>query len=155
MPPVQTSYGERMPVGQAGGPAEGAYEADTCSVETAAGIGFGLACGRGSAADGAVLGGAQFRGISIRDVNVPASDSAPDKFPQYANIPLMTKGVIWVNAAVAVEAGQLVHYDTTTGALSNTGGTEIAGATWESDAGIGALAKLRLDGSLPSAAVGT
>lgn len=153
---LQTVYSENIPVGYVGQPAGPDFEADSRIVETAAGIGFGLACGRGTGERGAVLGGAQFAGISMRDITQDGGLAGTvDEYPQYGNIALMTKGLIWVAAGAVVEAGDLVHYNETTGALSNAGGTLIANATWESSAAEGDLAKVRLSGTLAGIAAGT
>jgi hypothetical protein len=60
-----------------------------------------------------------------------------------------------VKVGAAVEAGQLVHYDATTGEISNAGGTLIEGAVFESAAAEDGLAKVRLNGVLPAEAPGT
>ena len=59
---------------------------------------------------------------------------------------MLTKGVIWVNAAVAVTAGQPVYF-TAAGALTNvsTSNTLIANAIWEATTTAAGLAKLRLN----------
>lgn len=156
MPPVvQNEYSENIGVAVVGAPAAPDWDADSRIVETAAGIGFGLAVGRGSGERGVVIGGAQFAGISMRDITQPATDADPDEYQQYNNIGVMTRGLIWVEPDVDVLAGELVHYDSTTGVLSNTGGTLIEGATFESNASANGLAKVRLSGHLPSAAAAT
>jgi hypothetical protein len=150
---LQSSYSERMQPAAVGAPAEPDWEAHSRIVETAAGIGFGLAVGRGTSERGVVLGGAVFAGISLRDITQPPDNV--DEYSQNDNIGVMVRGTIWVLAAADVFASDLVHYNETTGALSNAGGTLIAGATWESDAASGALGKVRLGGALPSSAAGT
>ncbi|WP_343711901.1 hypothetical protein [Inquilinus sp.] len=132
------------------------YDADTRNVETAAGIGFGLAVGQGTAPKGAVLGAATaaaFVGISIRDVTLDPRDG--DKYPQNANMGVMTWGDIWVQTGGAVAVGADVTFDAATGVLSSAaaGASQfaIAGARWMSaTSGVG-LAKLRLRGPTPAA----
>lgn len=112
-------------------------------VETAAGIGFGLAVSAGTLSDkGAILGGAAFIGISVRDITQvpgvpydPLADVGPaaDIYPQYANISVMTRGHIWVVAHGGGDAGVKAHdplfFDATTGIFTNSAsGAAASGA---------------------------
>ena len=83
------------------------------------------------------------RGIAVRDPTLPAS--AGDQYVATATIAVMTKGVIWVNASVAVTAGQPVYF-TGAGALTNvsTSNTALSGAIWDSTTTAAGLAKVRL-----------
>jgi hypothetical protein len=154
---VQNSYSETHRKAVAGMVANMTnYDADTCIVETAAGIGFGLACGQGSADNGAVLGAtaaADFRGISVRDITLAPEDA--DKYQEDANIALLTEGDIWVTTGGVVEAGDDVTFVATTGVLSSaaTSGSQFAivGARWMTSAGSGELAVVRLSGHVPAA----
>jgi len=132
------------------------WNADTRHVETAAGIGFGLACGQGAAERGARLAAAAatgFVGISLRDVAVAAGNS--DKYLKEDAMSVLTQGDIWVTVGGDVVAGQPVTFNSTTGVLSATAasGTQftIAGARWMTSASNGALAIVRLGGALPAA----
>lgn len=154
MPPLQTTYAESMQPAFVGMIAIPDFEADSRIVEGEDGIGFGLVVSRGSGERGVVLGGSNFAGISVRDITQSQPDSV-DSYPEFANIGVMTKGIIWVEAGADVFAGDLVHYNTTTGVLSNAGGTLILDATWESSAAEGELAKVRLSGTLTGNAAGT
>lgn len=84
-----------------------------------------------------------FRGVAIRDTTLPPG--ANDQYPPTATVGVMTKGVVWVAAAVAVNPGQSAYY-TPAGLITNvaTGNTPIANAIWESATTGAALAKLRL-----------
>ncbi len=157
MPPVQTVFVESMEPGFVGGIAVPDYEADSRIVEEEDGIAFGLAVGRGDGERGVVLGaGASFCGLSVRDVLQSGdADVDPDAYPQYANIAVMTKGIMWVSPAAEVFAGDIVHFNTSTGRLSNAGGTLIVDATWESHAEANGLAKVRLSGTLTGNAAGS
>jgi hypothetical protein len=95
-----------------------------------------LASGRpvsqGAGDKGVVLGGAlaDFLGISVRDITLVDS-SVLDKYPRYKNMAYLNSGQIWVEASVAVGAGDPVHYDTTTGAWKISGGIgPIVGARY-------------------------
>ncbi|WP_052120130.1 structural cement protein Gp24 [Inquilinus limosus] len=131
-------------------------DADTRIVETASGIGFGLAVGQGAGAKGAVLGAAAatgFVGVSIRDVVLDPSDG--DAYPQGAGIAVLTEGDIWVATGGAVAPGDNAVFEAATGILSSLPADAthfaIAGARWMTAAVSGGLAVLRLGGALPSA----
>lgn len=151
---IQASYNETMRPGVPGLVANMTnWDADTRICETAAGIGFGVAVGQGSADKGAILGGALalFSGITIRDVTLGPADE--DAYQEGSSMSVLTEGDIWVTTGAAVEAGQVVHYNATTGVLTNTGGSgPIVGARWMTSAGSGELAIVRLGGGLPGAA---
>lgn len=84
-----------------------------------------------------------FLGISVRDQSV--DPSSPNEYREGDNVAVLTHGVIWVVAAAAVDQGDAVYY-TPTGTLTNASGgnTAITGATWDSSAGSGDLARVRL-----------
>lgn len=142
---VQTTYASRLSNGHVGEIAD-LGESDVISrlVETSAGIGWGLAVIQGTADDQCNIGAAGvFLGITVRDPSVPPGNS--DKYIQNDTAAILREGVIWVTAGEAVSAGDAV-YRTAAGALNKTasGNTLVAGARWETSAGSGALAKLRL-----------
>lgn len=145
---IQTEYTEQMQPPSPGTVAGSDYGSKTGIVETAAGIGFGLAISQGSLSDkGVVIGGALagFLGISIRDVTAKPAASDPDKYLQYDNLGYINRGQIWALAGAAVAAGDPVYYNATTGALSNTGGEgPIPGARWVTSAASGARALVEL-----------
>jgi hypothetical protein len=140
---TQTNYLERQAKAVAGMVASmRAWDAITRTCETAAGIGFGLAVGRGSADHGAILGGALglFRGATIKDVTLMGSQS--DKYVQYQNMSILTEGEIWVQVTGTPGPGDPVHYSATTGIFASSGGSgPVLGARWMelSDAGLGRL----------------
>lgn len=107
-------------------------EVATRICETAAGIGFGLACGQGAGDKGAVLGGANFVGISVRDITLAgnpvgmnAVNPVPvDMYGQYGNMAVMSRGDMWVTCrgggATGVHAGDALFYDQTSGFFTNS-----------------------------------
>lgn len=155
---VQNSYSENIRPAVAGMVAnQRNWDADTLNVETAAGIPFGVAVGRGAAVDGAILGAAGgdgFRGISIRDVTLDPRDK--DAYQKEANIGVLTNGDIWVTTGGPVTAGQPVTFDKATGVLSNIApsATQFVamGATWMTNAPAGGLAIVRLSGAVAAPA---
>lgn len=154
---VQNSYAENIGKGRPGMVATmNPSDADTKICETAAGIGFGLACGRGSDDKGAVLGAAAaaaFVGISIRDVTLESSQS--DKYVQYQNMAVLKRGVIWVTAGGNVQDGQDVTFNTSTGVLSSIAADgsnfQIPGARWLDTVSSGDLARVELTGQMTGA----
>lgn len=83
----------------------------------------------------------KFVGIAVLDTTRPTA-----KYEQYENAALMKKGVIVVQASVAVAVGDPVYYVPATGVLTNSasGNTLIAGATWDTSTAGAGLAALRL-----------
>lgn len=158
---VQSTYSERMPVAVAGLIADMRnWDGISRNCETAAGIGFGLAVGRGDTdpAGGAKLGGAltDFLGVSQRDVTLEAN-ATPDEYQQNTEMGILTQGTIWVEVSDTPDADDPVHYDTTTGVFKSSGGIgPIVGARWMTStvtAQFGkSLCKLHLGGNNQAAA---
>ena len=153
--PIQSTYIRYILPAQNGMLAsEVNWAADTRIVETAAGIGFGLAVSQGSlSAAGIIIGGSAFVGVTRADPTLARADLAPatspgiDIYPQYDNAGVLVMGDIWVNCYGNVAANAAVTYDTTTGHLG-AAGTTITQAKWMTAAAGGAstpvLAVLRL-----------
>jgi hypothetical protein len=111
--------------------------------EDVEGIGFGKVCVQGTA-DNQVVDSeatAKFAGIAVLDTTRPTG-----KYEQYENVAVMKKGVIVVQASVAVAVGDPVYYVPATGVLTNvsTGNTLIPNATWDTSTSGAGLAALRL-----------
>ncbi|MCD9096188.1 structural cement protein Gp24 [Luteimonas fraxinea] len=147
---LQTDYRDIQPAATLG--AQATMIAATIvsrNVETAAGIGFGRAVAQGATDKGIVLAGTgatKIVGITLLDRSATGSAATPDAFRQRESARVMTKGDIWVTAAVAVAAGDAV-YVTGAGALTNvdTSNTAIPGARWDtSTTAAGQLAVVRL-----------
>lgn len=148
---VQTTYKTQMDLPRPGSIHGSDYKTDTAICETAAGIGFGLAVSQGSDDRGVVLGGALagFRGVSVRDVavGVPPVGGTFDVYRQYGNMSILTRGFIYVTPAVAVAKGDPVHYNTSTGVFTNTGGIgPITGARWATTSDGSEPAQIELSG---------
>jgi hypothetical protein len=155
---VQITYLENQAIAQAGMIASGDHSIDTRICETAAGIAFGVAVGQGTADRGAVIGAAAaagFVGVSVQDMSVENDPANSNEYHQLDTMGVITRGDVWVVTGGIVTAGADVTFASTTGILSSaaTSGTQfaIAGARWMTGAASGALALLRLSGSLPSA----
>lgn len=128
MAELQTSYTETIAKGYAGMVANGETNnriSRTC--EDAAGIGFGVPVYRGTGDHGctATVGTlATFLGFTIATAGqaVVAGQDA-DEYQQYDNVPIMTRGAIYVNAKGAVTDG----VDLTIG--KGGGAADLIGAT--------------------------
>jgi hypothetical protein len=128
---VQTAYPVKMRPGLEGMISDMSPSAVlTHVVETAAGITFGKACSWGTGPKGAILGGPNFIGLSVRDItlvgaNVDPQSSAQNPLDSYGyrtNISLMTRGHMWVLPQDIVLPGEAVYYDETIGKLGNAAG---------------------------------
>lgn len=111
--------------------------------EDVEGIGFGKVGVQGTADNQVVDSEAtvKFVGIAVLDTTRPTG-----KYEQYDNVALMKKGVIVVQASVAVAVGDPVYYVPATGVLTNvsTSNTLIANAQWDTSTAGAGLAALRL-----------
>lgn len=145
---VQTVYSERMARGVPGLIADMTnYDTISRTVETAAGIGFGLAVCRGTNDKGIVLGGtlAAFQGALIRDPTLEPGDE--DAAQQYSVAGVMRKGTMWVTAGEAASAGDPVHFNGTTGAFLTAGEQgPIVGAEWIDSVAAGEVGRIYLAG---------
>lgn len=112
--------------------------------EDAEGIGFGKVAVQGTADNQVVDSEAtvKFVGIAVADPGQPA-----DIYAQYANVAVMKRGVIVVQASEAVAVGDPVYYTPASGVLSKTAtsNTLIAGAQWDTSTSGAGLAALRLN----------
>ncbi len=111
MPAVQTTYSNFIGAAYLGMIANGEWATNIISrvVDPAAtvAVGFGDAVLQGSSEQTVVSangGTGVFRGIAIRDTTLPPGDD--DRYPPTSTVGVMTCGVVWVNAGVAVNPGQ-------------------------------------------------
>lgn len=146
--PIQTTYAARLSPAYEGMIANSEdHTVLSKLVETAAGIGFGKVVVQGTADDQVRVSaaGRAFRGLSEASHNPEVTPTA-DLYPQYATVPVMVKGVMWVLASLAVAVGDLVYYVPATGILTNvaTSNVIIPNAIWESSTTTAGLAKVRL-----------
>lgn len=146
-----TTYPTDIPVGYAGMPArQEASNRISRTIEDVAGIGFGKAAFRG-VGDAGITGTpatGKFLGITIAHYAPPparATGVQTDAYPEKSSVPLMTRGVIWVVAAVAVNDGDQVYVLPNGGFtnVSNAGANVIAdGWFFDTTAALGALARI-------------
>lgn len=151
MPAVQTIYPAAQTPGFPGLVANGEWVTNIVSrivdPASAVAVNFGDAVLQGASeqlvvsaagATGAV------RGIAVRTATLPPANN--DQYLPTNSIGVLTKGVIWVTAGVAVTPGQPA-YVTGAGVLTNvaTANTALPNAIWESATSGAGLAKLRLN----------
>lgn len=147
MSPAQTTYVETIKAPPPG-TVHGSFDKTdsiTGNVEDDDGIPAGRAVGEGTVSthgDKAVIMNgntlAKFIGVTIRDITLlPAANSDDqDKYPEYSNCAVMTRGEIWLEPGEAVNAYDPVYFNGTTGVFYKqaTGGAlgPIKGAQWTS-----------------------
>lgn len=150
---AQTSYSINQPVAYAGLIyALHPHDIDSMSVETAAGIAFGVAVSRGTDPDRQiVLGGdAAFYGITIRSLEREGDDAAGAiSYSEKETAGVMRKGYIWVVCPTGCVPGDSVKYNDTTGVIdagvAGAGETQLNNASFETTAAAGGLAVLKLE----------
>lgn len=125
----------------------------TRMVETAAGAGFGIMCGRGTDRNKqATIGGSVPLGVVCR---TQYTESVSESVALYEEAKLLRMGMVYLGLADAGNAGSALCYNTTTGVFScgSPGAGEIAvpGETMEDAAGSGAVALCWIDLTYPTA----
>lgn len=140
---VQSAYSATMAVGLAGQPADSLrFDAVSRLVEDAT-LAYGVAVIQGTA-DNQVKKGAAgtFIGLTVKDITL---DEETDNYVAADTAAIMIRGTMWVLTSGVVTAGAAV-YRTATGTLNATssGNTLVAGAVWESSAGSGEIARVRI-----------
>lgn len=144
MPAVQTVYGTTHAAAFAGMVANSeTFNSITRVCETVAGIGFGVPAVRGTADNQCAVAAAASLpyGVTIADPSQPG-----DLYARYANVAILTQGVIWVVTGENVTDGAPVYYVPATGVWVTTAGANILlpDAVWDTTALLGALAKIRI-----------
>jgi hypothetical protein len=146
---LQSTFGEDPAAGYPGMVANGeTSDRITRTIEDAAGIGFGVAAFRGSGDHGctATVGtSATFLGVTLASSTAPlVAGQTADTYAQYANVPIMSAGAVWVTAGEAVADGSQVYADATTGAFVDTSTSNILLTGWffDTTAASGALVRI-------------
>lgn len=132
MADVQTVYNQTQAALVEGMKVDGTeYNAISRTCESAGGILFGKPVQRGTADRGCVaalatMTAAQFLGIALRDITVPAT--SPGKYPQYDEVSILTQGSIAVKVGEAVVPGDPVFYKPSDGLYYNDAQAAAAAA---------------------------
>lgn len=152
---TQTAYNETQAVAVAGAQATMLPASIISRNVAGANIGFGVAVSQGAADKACIAtgtGATAVLGITLLDrsatgVNASTGAFTADTFGVGESARVMTKGDIWVQASVAVAAGQPVYVVLATGAFTNVVGTtnvQIVGARWDTSTTAAGLAVVRL-----------
>ena len=148
---AQTSYDIRQGKAYAGLIyAQAPHDIVSRAVETAAGIGFGVAVARGTDPDKQIVvaGSADFLGITIRSLEQEGGEAGAIRWDVKETAGIMRVGYIWAVCPTGCVPGNAVNYTDGTGILDSgtagVGETQLNGATWETTATAGELAVLRI-----------
>ncbi|MEH3144429.1 MAG: hypothetical protein PGN34_03565 [Methylobacterium frigidaeris] len=143
MPAIQTSYGPAAPAYEGMIASAELATAISRNAEDAGGIGFGKAAFQGTAEAGIRAAGSVFRGVTLVDHNARPANG--DAYARGDSVPMLIRGVVWVVAAAAVQAGAPAYVTAAGGfTASASGNSAIPNASFDSPAAAGGLAKLRL-----------
>ena len=155
---AQTSYDIRQDKAYAGLIyAQAPHDIVSRSVETVAGIGFGVAVTRGTDADKQIVpaASADFLGVTIRSLEQEGGEAGAIKWDVKETAGVMRSGYIWAVCPTGCVPGDAVNYADGTGVLDSgaagAGSTSLDGASWETTAVAGELAVVRLSTSAVTA----
>jgi len=155
---AQTSYDIRQGKAYAGLIyAQAPHDIVSRSVETVAGIGFGVAVTRGTDADKQIVpaASADFLGVTIRSLEQEGGEAGAIKWDVKETAGVMRSGYIWAVCPTGCVPGDAVNYADGTGVLDSgaagAGSTSLDGASWETTAVAGELAVVRLSTSAVTA----
>lgn len=149
---AQTTYTINQPNAYAGG-IYALHDSDIISrsVQTVAGVGFGVAVSRGTDLENqCVIGGTSFLGVTVRSLDREGADATGAiSYSEKETAGIMRNGYIWAVCPTGCNPGDSVNYVNATGVLDSgaavAGETQLDGATWETVAAAGELAVLRLE----------
>lgn len=147
---AQTSYSINQAKAYAGMLyAQAPHQISSFTVETAAGIPFGVAVSRGTDKESqAVLGGSDYVGITVRSLEREGGNAGTVQYSEKETAGVLREGFVWAICPTGCTAGDSVNYTTATGVLdagtAGAGEAQIAGATWETTTAAGELGVIRL-----------
>lgn len=114
--PFQNTYAEGHDVGLPGMLVNGEnFNAFSRTIETAAGVAFGVPVARGAADRGVVIAtvGSEIAGITRRNPALRPTNAG--KYLQYEEAGIVDEGVMWVKAGGVVADGGQAYWDPATG----------------------------------------
>lgn len=153
---LQTTYLDNQPAGVAGAQATMLPASIISRTVESAAIGFGKPVEQGTADKGCKLfDGGTVLGITVLDRSASGlsvsggqvTGQTADTFGVGESARVMVKGDIWVVSTTGNAAGDPVYVRPSNGTFQNSSansGVLIAGARWDTTAGAGALAVVRL-----------
>ena len=130
------------------GDAQSPIMRERLNVETAAGIPMGRAVSYGTAADGAVIGGTAFAGVSMRTSAPGNASTNAAEAAQYEPVELVQVGSVNVTVSGSVTHASAVAYINATGIFTagpaGAGETNVTNAKFRGAAADGEIVKLKL-----------
>ncbi len=151
---AQTSYDINQPIAYAGLIfAQAPHDIISRSVETVAGIAFGVVVSRGSDADKqCLLGGtANILGITVRALDREADNAAGAiEYSELETAAIMREGYIWAVCPTGCVPGDAVNFTEATGVLDSgapagVGETGLDDCYWDTTAAAGELGVIRVN----------
>lgn len=121
------------------------------SVETSAGIDFGVAVSRGTDKDRqVVVGGSDYLGVTVRSLDREgAMNTGAIKYDQNETAAIMRDGYIAAVCPSGCTPGAAVFFNDTTGVLdagtAGVGETQLNGSSWETTTSAGEIGVIRLN----------
>lgn len=106
-------------------------------------IGFGKPVARGTGANkvrAVATGDTEINGFTVRSQATEAGSA--NEYPAGDTAGVMRKGPIWLKVGEAVAAGDPVKVVVATSLIGKTNGVAVAGASFETSAAVGELAKV-------------
>lgn len=153
MPPLQTVFNERTPVGLEGARVNSEeWNAVTSQAEGANTVRVAMPVKVGTVSSESVVpydGTGRFKGLTMLDVNVIMEGDDKEFFPDAHNLATLTMGVIWATAGEAITAADAddVFYDPADAkyyTATDTGRVQVPGVVFDSDAAADELIALRI-----------
>lgn len=147
--PTQTTYAENQEIGTPGQLVNGEnFNAFSRTVETAAGIAFGVPVAQGAADRGCIImaNGLKATGITRRNPAVVPGNG--DKYAQYAEAAIIDEGVVWGRAEEVVAARAQAFWNPATGKWvagpATANDVKIDGAIYDTSAAANGLVAIRV-----------
>lgn len=155
---AQTSYSINTPTAYAGMVyAQAPSDVVSRSVETVAGIDFGVAVSRGTNKDKQVtLGGTDYLGVTVRSLEREGvMNTGAIKYSEKESASVLRLGYIYAVCPAGCVPGDAVKYTNATGVLdagaAAAGETQLDGAKWESTTTAGGIGIVRIESSATTA----
>lgn len=144
---LQNTFPEDIPVGYPGMQASGELSnIITGTLEGSTDAAFGVPVYQGTGNKGLTLSvSAALKGFTLSRSGLPVTADRPaDHYAPGDNVPVLERGVLWVNSSTAANKGQQVYAVTATGAITNSSSSATAATGWFFDDTIGVAGLVRI-----------
>lgn len=147
--PTQSNYAENQDIGTEGQLVNGEdFNAFSRTVETAAGIDFGVPVAQGAADRGCIIMANGLKAIGVTRRNPAVAPGDGDKYVQYRDAAVVDSGVIYGRTEEAVAARAQAFWNPATGKWSagpaGANDVKIDGAIYDTAANANALVAIRV-----------